>query len=261
METTSRERKVAPAEDFQPDDTPPLPDDEELKALRLKHMVPESSKMKADWLLGKIGLKSKKDCLACVVYGSRLWGMATSKSDWDFLVVLREGVSLPGAASFGGKGIGEVDVQVLSEEQWQSKISAHSVLHLVIATSLPREAEWWISPDFKSRKNKISKGDLVSSCEARVQKDLKLAAKFRSKNLKRAEKVLKHAIRTLALTLQLLKHNKVLNFEEVTRRVLELRGCADPSKEPFTTIAAKLRLEIDKETATASKTKGERKRR
>ncbi len=70
-----------------------------------------------------------------VFYGSRARGTASLTSDWDFIVVLRDGTedmeaqeTLFRSAALGGEGAGDalrVDVWPIEQSEWESARSLH----------------------------------------------------------------------------------------------------------------------------------------
>lgn len=134
---------------------------------------------------------NEKDVLGCYLYGSRLWGSATSKSDYDFLVVVRDAVA-NSKAEDGSWTLhsGNCDFLLLTEKAFKTRLDGCTFLCTVMAHWLPQE--WrWKQHKLPSPLPAVNKVKFVEAVIAEAaQRDWAVANKKREKGLKgRTEKL------------------------------------------------------------------------
>jgi len=142
--------------------------------------------------------------------GSRIWNTARPDSDFDLIVVVKNGYNCE--HSLHGKN---VDATVMSINEFKARVGRMEFLE-TICTYLPAEHKLLenivISPinvDVIAWKKIIN---------YRISRDLAYANKNESKGkLKRAYKTRFHALMTLALGIQLIKNGKITDFGIVAK--------------------------------------------
>lgn len=116
----------------------------------------QSSYLDVETALGKLQLKSS-DTRNVYVIGSRLWGTATEKSDWDLIIVS----SSPTISGKNSMHNSDIDATVYSVLEFEQKLKEHSFLE-VICLFLPKQYVWREEVDFRKGFNIQPKSLLVS---------------------------------------------------------------------------------------------------
>jgi hypothetical protein len=124
---------------------------------------------------------SEKDVLGVYLYGSRLWGSATAKSDYDFLVVAKN--ALAKAEGSWTVHSGNCDFLLMTEKVFAQRLAQQTFLVTVIAHWLP--PEWkWKQHTLPSPLPAIDKNKFVQAVLAEVERDWTVANKKRDKGMK-----------------------------------------------------------------------------
>lgn len=151
---------------------------------------------------------SPKDVLGIFLYGSRLWGSATSKSDYDFLIVLSDSSS-PKPSSTSHKN--NIDALCLSRTEFFSRLSRHEFLCCVVSWWLP--SEWVWKNTLPTTGHNVDTGGLATATLQQRERDEEMAKKKASKgDVEGAKKVVIHMMRILRITVALLREPKKKNI-------------------------------------------------
>ncbi len=163
---------------------------ETLSTLDAMRVLNESSKFYRDvkGLCSKLSL-AEKDVLGVYLYGSRLWGSASAKSDYDFVVVVKNSLGKSDGSGSWTVHNGNCDFLLLSEKVFASRLlTDHSFLCTMIAHWLPPEWRWkqhaLPSPLPAIDKQKFVKAVIAEAAE----RDWGVANKKREKGMKGGEK-------------------------------------------------------------------------
>eukprot|EP00339_Tiarina_fusa_P001493 CAMPEP_0117006202 /NCGR_PEP_ID=MMETSP0472-20121206/6520_1 /TAXON_ID=693140 ORGANISM="Tiarina fusus, Strain LIS" /NCGR_SAMPLE_ID=MMETSP0472 /ASSEMBLY_ACC=CAM_ASM_000603 /LENGTH=522 /DNA_ID=CAMNT_0004707611 /DNA_START=46 /DNA_END=1614 /DNA_ORIENTATION=+ len=176
------------------------------------HMCRQSDALNAEIAIQRLGL-SEEDVDNIYVYGSRLWGTATEKSDFDLIIVCKP--DMPKRGTHVGNTL---DAMVMGRSEFQERLIKGEFL-VTLSQYLPDAAIWrerW-HPDTcataaskKTHKRNLRSGRLNAAAvlSANVldefDRNLELAAKHYSKGAKlKAKKVLSHLVRMLILATQM----------------------------------------------------------
>jgi hypothetical protein len=149
------------------------------------------------------------DCVYC--YGSRLWGCSNMNSDWDFIIILKEGAKGP-AGGHVNTHVGMVDVSILSHARYQERLADHRILE-VLLWYLPAEAVWLDELRPKS-KFKLDHQKLLARLKVATERDKCTARKMVGKgNLAKAVRILGAAYRAYTLAHQMAKPEGIVAFD------------------------------------------------
>ena len=115
--------------------------------------------------------------------GSRLWGTANDKSDWDVMIVLDSD-----KASKSSMHNSEIDATVYSQKEFLERLNKHEFL-CVIAINLPEDWKWKEQIEFK-KNFVLNKKILSASVIEEADRDWKIARKkIEKKQLDAGKKV------------------------------------------------------------------------
>ena len=158
----------------------------------------EKSKLNVSTALSKLSLNDK-DVLGVFLIGSRLWGTAHEQSDYDLIVVLKNG-------NKEGKGKWSIhntniDATCFSKEEFSSRLSQHAFLCLV-PYLISSPFRWKFAKQMPSLP-KLDRKLLYAATEKEARRDWQIAKKkAEKKQMKEAKKVLLHSMRMLRICLQ-----------------------------------------------------------
>ncbi len=188
-------------------------------------------------------------CPGMYLYGSRLWGGASDKSDFDFLVVLRKCPPAQQHVATWTQHAGNVDALCMSEKEFEAQLAKRRFLYVVVAR--------WIPEDWRWRQHKIPAPEAFGGgaaearlvCEAvlnEVERDWGVAEKKANKGLvKEATKVKSHAVRMLRIAAQLKQQPSQVPDLWCTDDIVQL------GREDYSGTALPLFLEEERERLTA----------
>ena len=148
-------------------------------------------------LCTKVSL-NEKDVSGVYLYGSRLWGSATPKSDYDFVVVLKKNPAGQQAATWTLHGGGNVDCLCMSEKEFDRRLAEMNFLCVMIVHWMPAEWRW---KQHKTSAVAVDVARFVDSVVAEaVDRDWAVGSKKRDKGMKEAaNKVHAHAVRMMRI--------------------------------------------------------------
>lgn len=144
------------------------------------------------------------------VVGSHMWGVCTSSSDWDLVIVLRQ---LKSSSKPQNAHRGSLDAFILSKEQYTDQLTAHS-MQVLLTLWLPEQCILKQSFDPKGA-FAFSQEKLIASLTASRDRDIRIAEKhFKKGDSNQAKKVLIHCIRYLDLGIQMksMKKSDTMNY-------------------------------------------------
>ncbi|KAJ2996354.1 hypothetical protein HDV02_006618 [Globomyces sp. JEL0801] len=139
------------------------------------------------------------EILFVFLYGSRLWGNAHPKSDFDLLVVVKDSKMKPLKSQHGR----QFDITVLDESDYQQAINDGSFLEL-ITLFVPNANVLYNATKRYSFKLEYF-ANLEAFCIERVAKDRVLAGKMLVKNRQKSHKILIHGVRTIILSIRMVE--------------------------------------------------------
>lgn len=124
---------------------------------------------------------SEKDVLGVYLYGSRLWGSATAKSDYDFLVVVKNALSKADGSWTVHNG--NCDFLLMTEKVFASRLADQTFLVTVVVHWLPPEWKW---KQYALPVTPIDKSKFVAAVIKEAERDWAVADKKRDKGMKGA---------------------------------------------------------------------------
>jgi len=161
--------------------------------------------------------------LACYILGSRLWGTNGPKSDWDLLIIVNK---LPKASEKGFLSVHQanLDALIVLKKEYLDRIAAGSFLE-VVSCFLPSDHPHclFLSKSFKPKYTPVP-AQLLATVNQQTKRDLRMAEKYTVKgNLERGKKTIVHAIRVLLISLQIIQHNKIVDYTAAKNYFDEMR--------------------------------------
>lgn len=180
-------------------------DPEELMARSVEAL--ENSGLTLEVVLRRLDLKDE-EVLNVYLMGSKLWGNASAKSDWDFLIV--HGHWKNPSSSLHSL---DIDATVLTKEEYLQRLNEHHFLE-VITLYLPAPFVW--KEAYKAMQTDRFTWDpkkLEAAVVEELDRDWRMTKKcFEKKNVLKGKKIIVHAMRMLEIAVQLAENQKVTNW-------------------------------------------------
>jgi predicted nucleotidyltransferase len=159
----------------------------------------QESKLTLSSVYTKLKL-TEKDVTHVYLVGSRLWGTANSKSDYDFIIVHSKWPK-----EYQSIHNSEIDATVLHSDEFQRRLEEHE-FYETITQHIPKEYVW---KEAKTKKVKFDAQALCKSVIEETNRDWTMAQKyFEKSNSARGKKTIVHALRLLLISIQLVEKNK-----------------------------------------------------
>lgn len=189
----------------------------------------------------------------CVVLGSRLWGTAGRKSDWDLLIVTKgrdgtggkggkkgekgrkrgkgtrggAGGSADEAAEGSGRRMvhsGQFDGMIMDSDAYVRAVHAHSFLELA-SLFVPARFVVHGAPPLPARVTELDTAALSAAVAAECARDwARLSTAFGKGDVARARKEFVHSMRMARLSLQLVEEGRVVDFAAANALHYELQS-------------------------------------
>ena len=169
--------------------------------------------MDAKEVISKLGLDDK-DIINVYPYGSRVYGTATEKSDYDFIVVYKSAF-LPNGA-FRNNAISSEDRTIqgvcYSRSGFQDALNNYEI-GAIECMYLPDEMvlrQVWPFKNYKWDKKEMSRRIITKASDSWHNAKMRLS----DDDLETSKKGLWHALRILLFGIQLKEHGKIIDFTE-----------------------------------------------
>eukprot|EP01063_Lacrimia_lanifica_P002628 TRINITY_DN1139_c0_g3_i1.p2 TRINITY_DN1139_c0_g3~~TRINITY_DN1139_c0_g3_i1.p2 ORF type:complete len:263 (+),score=103.59 TRINITY_DN1139_c0_g3_i1:92-790(+) len=184
---------------------------------------------------GKLAVK-RGDVLNVYLVGSRLWGTATPKSDYDLYVVTK-GSGATRNAHFRIPGA-EVDAVVVSAAAFQSRLAEGKMQELCCVHAPPA----CVLVQTTAFAVKVDAAAMHASLVERHDKDWRRAEKLiAGGRLREGQKVLSHSVRGHLLALQMARHGAITDFAAANPAARHLLNMYDTAWAAYDVLlAAKL---------------------
>lgn len=174
-----------------------------------------------DGVYAKLSL-SRGDVLNVYLIGSRMWGTASASSDYDLYLVVKGGDSARNS-HFQLPGV-SVDAVVVGAAYFQQRLDAAKLKELSCIWA-PASCKLLEKKVFKPTGGEVGHSQLVSSLSEGHKKDWARAQKLvAGGRLEEGKKVLSHDVRAHLLSLQILTHGKIVDYETGADAVAWLQG-------------------------------------
>eukprot|EP01087_Luapelamoeba_hula_P002581 TRINITY_DN12247_c0_g1_i1.p1 TRINITY_DN12247_c0_g1~~TRINITY_DN12247_c0_g1_i1.p1 ORF type:complete len:222 (-),score=22.37 TRINITY_DN12247_c0_g1_i1:67-732(-) len=168
----------------------------------------EAPRMEAGWVVQNFNLDDA-NVIAIYLYGSRVYGTETERSDWDYIVVLHNGPNpeetIQGVAA-------DADATIMHVDRYQQLLNQHS-MNMLECLFLPRDKILLERQDFR-KTWMLDAAQLRRSVSARVghswskaQKKLEVAHEIYI-----GKKSLFHSFRIMAFGIQIARHGSIMDY-------------------------------------------------
>ena len=165
---------------------------------------------------------NREDVLNVYLIGSRMWGTAAASSDCDLYLVVK-GSDSARNSHFQLPGV-SVDAVVVGATYFQQRLDAAKLKELSCIWA-PASCKLLEKKVFKPTGGAVGHSQLVSSLSEGHKKDWARAQKLvTGGRLEEGKKVLSHDVRAHLLSLQILTHGKIVDYETGADAVAWLQG-------------------------------------
>lgn len=176
-----------------------------------------SEEEQAKKVLEKLNLSN--EVLNTYLFGSRVYGNFTEKSDWDFTIILNTSkINQKNTQQYG-----EFDVNFYSKKEFEQMIKDYK-FNAIEAIYLPKKFKYIENIDYL-KEFKLDKDKLKKSAKEELDLYLKNAKDLWNNNkYPKSKKKLYHGIRTVLFTNQLLEHEKIIDYTEANSYWEKMKG-------------------------------------
>lgn len=167
-----------------------------------------------------MSMKRPFEFSALYLFGSRLYGTATKDSDYDYILILPQGVAKTDSLVIDG----EHHYQVYTENEWIYKISNHDIAALEClsipedpASQNPEDYSVYFNLNLNKLRESIS--TISNNSWVKAKKKLIISGDY---DKKAGMKSAFHAIRILRFGIQVARQGKISNYKECNWLWLEI---------------------------------------
>eukprot|EP01083_Nonionella_stella_P125120 378323_1 len=133
------------------------------------------------------------ELLNVFVIGSRVWGTATSTSDWDVIVVTKHITPIAKNKNKAFVSVDNIDAYILEQEQWKQELNDHRFV-CWLTMFLPMDAIW--KNDLKMTNEMFNGKIFADTLLKQIDKDCKKLHRFYTKKkMDKVDKTFIHALR------------------------------------------------------------------